>query len=647
MPHHLSGDESVPATPTDTTDGRTRPTDAIDATDATRPTGATRTTRPTAATATARPAATAPRPTLFALHALGASAREFDGVADELAGVVDVVALDLPGFGDAAGATALHVDDLVASVERAIRRSGATRWMLAGHSMGGKVASLVAARTLRGRNSLFGLTGVVLLAASPPTPEPMDDDRRQAMLAWAADGPLDEAAAHEFVDGNVGAPLSPAAEATMLDDLRRLAPEAWTAWLERGSREDRSDEVGVLDVPALILAGGADGDLGEEAQRTLNGTVYPRAAVHVLPGAGHLLPLERPTEVAGAIATFWRDRAGTAPVVPAELARVIASSRTSGRVRATLAVRALADDPDRAPRALSHDQLATLRLVADLVVPQGDDPDARRTDAGAATDAAAGARTGANAGTPADAGTEARAATDAHSGTAPGAAPAGGAPSPAPEPAVDLAARLDDQLADGRGDGWREATMPPDVEAYRLALDALADLDELDAAARQDRLTAIADGSWEPPNGDPGGGTSSDPGSDASSGDTRSDPDGDRTDAPDAPRTSGRTSGLTAAQFATWFEDCRVDLVRLWLAHPATMARIGFDGFATGGDTVRFEGFLRVGADQREAWEPTLPPHPAPLPSQLRPVAQRPGRHEATTTGTTATTTTRLEEATR
>jgi hypothetical protein len=36
------------------------------------------------------------------------------------------------------------------------------------------------------------------------------------------------------------------------------------------------------------------------------------------------------------------------------------------------------------------------------------------------------------------------------------------------------------------------------------------------------------------------------------------------------------------------------------------MARIGFDGFANGGDGARKQGFERLGAGEREAWEPLV-----------------------------------------
>jgi pimeloyl-ACP methyl ester carboxylesterase len=442
------------------------------------------------------------RPVLFMLHALGGSARAWDGVAAALGDGFEVVALDLPGFGDAHAAGDLTVTGMADHVAAAVRTRGAARWLLVGHSMGGKIASVVAARALAGEPGLFGLAGVVLLAASPPSPEPMDDDKRQEMIGWAAQGPLDADAARTFVDDNVGDALPAEADRLALDDLRRASPHAWLAWLERGSREDWSGDVGTLDLPALIVAGGADGDLGEDGQRETNATVYPRAVIAVEAGAGHLLPLERAKEIAGRIARFWHDTAGTGPAVPEAFARLIASDRVSRRVRAALAVRALADPVDDAPRALSQTQLRTLRAIADEVVPQ----------------------TG---------------------------------------PAIDLAVRIDAQLAAGKDDGWRFADMPADREAYGAALDGMAGFGALSDDERQATLARLAAGEFE-------------------------------------------LAALSASQMEHWFEDLRADLVRLWLAHPATMARIGFDGFANGGDGPRKQGFERLAAGERESWEPMM-----------------------------------------
>jgi pimeloyl-ACP methyl ester carboxylesterase len=448
----------------------------------------------------------AARPTIFVLHALGMSAREFDGVAARLADTGDVVALDLPGFGDASAASGVSVADMAALVVRKVRRHAPGRWLLVGHSMGGKIASVVASRALAGEHGLFGLSGVVLLAASPPTPEPMSDTDRAEKRAMADGGALDAASARSFVDANVGAPLDASVDAVAVADVQRASAEAWTAWFDRGSREDWSEAVGVLDVPAVILAGGSDGDLGESAQRELNGRVYPRARVQVLEGAGHLLPLERPDEVAEAIRAFWRDEAGTGPVVPVDVVRTLASSRVSTQTRALHARRVLADDPRYAPVVLDEAQLQTLRALSDRIVPQR---------------------------------------------------------APDPRQALDLAARVDARI--GTGDGWRNAALPPDPEAYRLGLDELAGFGDLTRAEQDALVTAIVAGEHEP-----------------------------------------HVARFTAEQMTLWFEDCRVDLVRTWLSHPATMSRIGYDGYANGGDGPRFQGFQLLAADAREAWEPTM-----------------------------------------
>lgn len=441
--------------------------------------------------------------TAFCLHALGSSSEEFAALRARLSGTLDLVGIDLPGFGSSSAATGTTVEEMAVLVERAIGTSGATEWALIGHSMGGKVASVVAGRTMSGANGLFGLRAVVLLAASPLSPEPMDEERRASMLAWAADHEIGPDEAAEFVDANTADRLAPEPYAMAVHDVQRADPGAWTAWLTRGSREDWSDIIAPSPVPALVLAGAEDGDLGPDAQRELNLPHWPRGEFDVVPGAAHLLPWEQPDAVADRIRSFWERRVDHGPVVPTASARVIASPRVSAKNRGVLAARALPDDPAAEPRALSVAQLDTLRAVARVVVPQ-----------------------------------------------------------PA-ERQIDLALRVDAQLADGLGDGWRVDGLPTDPDAYRAALDALAPEAAVSDEHLADVLDAVDDGTHEPAD-----------------------------------------SILDAGQLRAWFEDAGVDLVKQWLAHPATMAAIDYDGFANGGDGVRKQGFQLLGADQREAWEP-------------------------------------------
>ena len=413
-----------------------------------------------------------------------------------------MVAIDLPGFGDTAWVVGASVEETVEFVTGRIRARGAARWIIVGHSMGGKIASIIAARTLSGRAPLFGLAGVALLAASPVTPEPMAEDRRESMIGWASGGHLSEQSAREFIEANTAGPLAETDMTTAVSDVRRTDPLAWRAWLERGSREDWSTEVGALAVPALIMSGAEDGDLGESAQRLLNGATYPAARFVTIANAAHLLPIERAQEVAAAIRTFWHDRAGRSPEVPLSTGRVIASERTSERTRGILSRRALADDPGYEPSVLSGEQLATLREIAEQLIPQGDG-------------------------------------------------------------AIDLAARVDQQLGRGGGDGWRNAALPADIDAYRLGLDALAGFGGHTPQRQGETIAQLIDGSF-----------------------------------------AAEGSTLSPKQLQLWFEDARVDLARQWMAHPATFSRVKYDGFGNGGDGDRKQGFALLEVGRREPWEP-------------------------------------------
>lgn len=442
--------------------------------------------------------------TVVFLPGLGLDASAVVPVARELDARFRVIALELPGQGDAPdapdGSVTAQVDAAVAAI--AARADGGP-WVLCAHSMGGKIAAGIAARVRDGSAPLFGLMSVVLLAPSPPTPEPMPDSKRHEMLSWVDDGPISDADARTFVDDNVGASLPAEFQASVVESVRAMSPVAWRRWLEQGSVEDVSAGIGILDLPCTVLGGDQDDLLGADAQPELLSDVYPRARFVTLPGAGHLLSYERPAEVARALGELWDDASAHSALVPHEWGLVIASARTTPKVRSALARRALPDDPRYRPRVLSPSQLDLLRRIADRLVPQ---PDGGR---------------------------------------------------------IDLAARVDSDLAAGGGDGWRPAGALSDDEAYQEGLDALATVwpeatDEQDALIRD-----VIDGTSE---------------------------------------TGGR---LTADDLRRWFEDLRVDVAREWLTHPASLARVGYDGFATGAEDVDFAGYRDLAAGARDDWEPS------------------------------------------
>ncbi|QGZ42363.1 pimeloyl-ACP methyl ester carboxylesterase [Pseudoduganella flava] len=235
-------------------------------------------------------------PALVFLHYWGGSSRTWDGVAGALAQRYRTVAIDHRGWGESgAPAQGYAIADLADDAQAVIAALAPRRYVLVGHSMGGKTAQLLAARRPA------GLAGLVLVAPSPPLPMTLPPAQRAAM-ATAYDSP----AAVEWVLDNVltATPLLPALRAQVIADSLRGAPQAKAAWPNGGMLEDITADVGAIDVPVLVVAGERD---QVDRVETLQQELLPRIAgarLEVLPGVGHLSPLEAPAAVADAIGRF-------------------------------------------------------------------------------------------------------------------------------------------------------------------------------------------------------------------------------------------------------------------------------------------------------------------------------------------------------
>jgi len=249
--------------------------------------------------------------TLFCLHYLGGSGKEFDAMGEALGSGFHLVPIDLAGFGAARDSAEFSVAEMVRAIAAEVQAEAAGRWWLVGHSMGAKVATGIASQIESGALALDGLENLVLLAGSPPSPEPMEDDKRGTMLGWfRGDEPTRRADGESYIRQNVTRPLSAAHRESALRDLERMNPAAWIAWLESGSREDWSGRVGTLRTPALLIAGADDESLGADAQKKLMAPHFANAGLRIIEGASHLLPLEAASEVARLIADHARELGG-------------------------------------------------------------------------------------------------------------------------------------------------------------------------------------------------------------------------------------------------------------------------------------------------------------------------------------------------
>lgn len=227
-----------------------------------------------------------PPATVLLLHSFGSAGRSWAPVRERLKG--PSLAPDLPGFGDAPPLPQPSVDAYAGWVlARMAEAEGAV--VLAGASMGGKIAMAAAAR--RPPN----LAGLLLCAPSPPTPEPMEPGERDKRLqAFGDHGEAERSVAASTLASPDSARFREAVE-----DWLRTDRTAWDWWWSQGSCETL--DVSAAHPPILVLAGAEDDHLGAEIQRRETLPRLAGAELREVEGSGHLLALDRPDAVADAL----------------------------------------------------------------------------------------------------------------------------------------------------------------------------------------------------------------------------------------------------------------------------------------------------------------------------------------------------------
>lgn len=161
------------------------------------------------------------------------------------------------------------------------------RFVLAGLSLGGIVAMALT------RRAPDRVAGLCLMATNARPPTPAQRAGWDAALTRLDDGaparalqPLDLLLHDRSLDATV---------LRMADETgeRRLAAQLRL----QGSRVDERPALPAVAVPTLVLAGALD-RLCPVDRHTEIAELVPGARLHVLPGAGHLLPVEAPDTVA-------------------------------------------------------------------------------------------------------------------------------------------------------------------------------------------------------------------------------------------------------------------------------------------------------------------------------------------------------------
>lgn len=229
-------------------------------------------------------------PALVFLHYWGGSSRTWRHVVDALSPEFRTVTIDQRGWGQSdKPETGYTLTDLADDAQTVIAALELEQYILVGHSMGGKVAQLIASRRPA------GLAGLALIAPATPTPLHMPEDVRAGMVqAYAT---------RESVVATVNQVLAP--HGLTPDDLELVIEDslaggsvAKAAWPLAASQEDITAAVAHIDVPVIVVSGEDDRVDPPEALRRDLLPHIPQAQLLLLPGIGHLSPLEAPTDIA-------------------------------------------------------------------------------------------------------------------------------------------------------------------------------------------------------------------------------------------------------------------------------------------------------------------------------------------------------------
>ena len=229
------------------------------------------------------------RPTLVLIHGAGGNAQNFLPQLRVLDRNLNVLALELPGHGMTPGTGCEHIEDYADWVQQCLERFAVGSYFLGGHSMGGAVSLEV------GLGFPEKVSGIILIASgarfgvSSKILEGLRENPHETLVRinqWCYPKGTDPILIAQAVRMMEQTPASVTRNDFLACD-----------------RYQCREEVHQLTIPTLILVGEQDIMTPPSYSRFLHETISS-ACLTIIPGAGHMVMLEKPREVNQAILEF-------------------------------------------------------------------------------------------------------------------------------------------------------------------------------------------------------------------------------------------------------------------------------------------------------------------------------------------------------
>lgn len=216
-------------------------------------------------------------PPILLLHALAASWRWWRPVLAHLGRGREILVPDLPGFGGSPGLPP-PIPDQAGSIAATLDLLDIPGAHVVGHSMGGAVAAELAARRPERVRSLV----LVDTAGWPIRIFPRYLARLAQPWSWCR----------------------PSFLPILVSDVVGTGPVRIAVGARRLLTYDIRPALPAITAPTLVVWGERDRLLPPEMGRDLARRI-PGAGFHIVPGAGHIVPTDRPAELARLLEEFW------------------------------------------------------------------------------------------------------------------------------------------------------------------------------------------------------------------------------------------------------------------------------------------------------------------------------------------------------
>jgi 3-oxoadipate enol-lactonase len=243
-------------------------------------------------------------PLLVLGPSLGTSTILWESALPALTGRYRVMVWDLPGHGAAPPARdGFTAGELADAVARAIEKADPDRVLYAGVSLGGAVGL----QLLLNRPEL--VAGAAIIASGAVIGAPDGWRERAAQVRMQSTSSLISASAQRwFAPGSIE--REPDLSGRLLHALQDADDESYALCCEALAGYDVRAGLGEIAAPVLAVWGEHDAVAPEANSREIAQGVRNGRIVRI-DGAGHLPPVERPAETAGALLDFFDGLDGT------------------------------------------------------------------------------------------------------------------------------------------------------------------------------------------------------------------------------------------------------------------------------------------------------------------------------------------------